>query len=204
MFSDDFELVIVMNELNEPNAYQESIIDVLGDLSNEGIETSNARAEITSCGFGADALALFIFLGIGLFFAGKKIEENLDSWIRLGKRITNAITRLKKRRANVMLSEPMAAALSISHVINTDAHYSHISLLSNITYPIPNLSLNPELIKIFKEHPYRYYVFGWGVDNEFVRIIYMTSYGKIIFTHKLPLDYFEFHKIAFSDLPQKT
>jgi hypothetical protein len=204
MFSDDFELVIMMNEFNEPNAHQESIIDVLADLSNEGIETSNVRAEIKGYGFGAEALALFIGVGLGLFFAGKKIEENLDSWVRLGKRLSKAILRLKKRRANVMLSEPMPAALSISHVVDIDVNYSHILPLSSVIYPIPNSTLNPELIKVFKEHPYRYYVFGWGIDNEFVRIIYMTSYGKIIFTHKLPLDYLEFHKIAFSDLPQKT
>jgi hypothetical protein len=30
----------------------------------------------------------------------------------------------------------------------------------------------------------------------------MTSYGEIIFAHKLPLDYVEFHKISFSDFPQ--
>lgn len=201
MFSDDFELVIMMNEFNEPNAHQESITHVLNDLSNEGIETSDAQTEITGVGFGADAIALFIFLGIGLFFAGKKIEENLDSWIRLGERLTKAISRLKKRQADVILSEPMAAALCISHVVNIDKNYSRISLLSSITYPIPNAALNPNLIKIFKEHPYRYYIFGWSIDNKFVRIVYMTSYGEIIFTHKLPLDYLEFHKIAFSDLP---
>jgi hypothetical protein len=204
MFSEDFELVIIMDKFNEPNTYQESIIDILGDLSNEGIETSNARTEITGVGFGADAIALSIFLGIGLFFAGKKIEENLDSWIRLGKRLTKAISRLKERQADVILSEPMAAALSISHVVNVDKNYSRISLLSSITYPIPNAALNPNLIKIFKEHPYRYYIFGWSIDNKFVRIIYMTSYGEIIFTHKLPLDYLEFHKIAFSDLHRHT
>ncbi|MBU4231488.1 MAG: hypothetical protein KKD99_09825 [Proteobacteria bacterium] len=204
MFSDDFELVIMMNEFNEPNAHRESIKYVLGDLSSEGIETSDALAEIRGYGFGADALALFIGFGLGLFFAGKKIEENLDSWIRLGKRLSKAISRLKKRQANVMLSEPMAAALSMSSVADIEANYSHILPLSSVIYPIPNSTLNRELINIFKENPYRYYVFGWSINNEFIRIIYMTSYGEIILTHKLPLDYPEFHKIAFSDLPQKT
>ena len=101
-----------------------------------------------------------------------------------------------------MLSEPMAAALSISHVVNIDANYSRILPLSSVTYPIPNSTLNDELIKIFKHHPYRYYVFGWDINNEFVTIICMNSYGKIIFTHKLPLKYLEFHKITFSDSPK--
>lgn len=201
MFSDDFELMIIMGELNEPNV-QESITDVLGDFSNEGIEISTAHTEIRGIGFGADALALFILFGLGLFFAGKKIEDNLDSWIRLGKRLSKAISRLKRRNAIVMLSESMAAALSISHVVDIYANYSHILPLPSVTYPIPNASLNPGLIKIFKEHPYRYYAFGWNIDDKFIRIIYMTSYGEIIFTHELPLDYVKFHEIPFSDLPQ--
>ena len=200
MFSQDFELMVMMAELNEPNAH-ESINEVLGDLNNEGIEISNARTEIGSTGFGADALSLLICLGLGLFFSGKKIEENLDSWVRLGKRLTKAISRLKKRRAGVMLSEPMAAALSLSHVVDTHVDHSRILSLSSVTYPIPNSSIKPELIDIFRENPYRYYGFGWGINNKFIRIIYMTSYGEIVFTHELPLDYLNFHKLPFSDFP---
>ena len=193
MFSDDFELVVKMKEFNNSNA-EESITDVLSDLGNEGIETSNAHTEFTSVGFGADAISLLIVLG-GLFFAGKNIEENLDSWIRLGKRLLKAIARLRGRQANVMLSEQMAKALSISYVMDVEANCSSILPLSSATYYVHNASLNPDYRNIFKYNPYCYYVFGWGIDDKLVRIVYLSSNGEILLSHKLSLNYLEFPKL---------
>ena len=138
---------------------------------------------IRGYGFGAEAFALFIGLSVGLFFSGKKIEENLDSWIRLGKRLSKAILRLRKRRAT---------ALAISHVIDIDGNDSRILPVSSVIYHIPNPTLDQKLIKLFKENPYRYYIFGFSINDKFVRIICMNSYGEIILTYKLPLRYFEF------------
>ena len=60
MFSDDFELVIMKGEFNEPELQDKSMSDVLADLDQEGIETSNSQTEIIGKSFSIKMVAIWI------------------------------------------------------------------------------------------------------------------------------------------------
>jgi hypothetical protein len=88
--------------------------------------------EIQSWGYGADgadALSLAVILAglTGLFLSGKKIEENLDAWIRLGERLRKAIGRLRRRGVAARLSEPAAVAVAIANAVSNQPPASGVS-----------------------------------------------------------------------------
>ena len=69
--------------------YRPDFVDpILEDLRAEGLPVTATDLRVQNWGYGADTLALGVILtGVAAFLlSGKRIEENLDAWIRLGGR----------------------------------------------------------------------------------------------------------------------
>lgn len=86
-----------------------------------------------------------------LFFAGKKIEENIDSWIKIIERAKALIARLRKHKKNwtIVVDNWTAAAIALSHLHESE-HSAHCRL-------VRILGINPYIQDIIDclEHPIR-------------------------------------------------
>ena len=168
---------------------------VLEALRDEGIPTEGAEITARGYGYGADATAIGVTLGalVSLFLAGKKIEENIDAWLRLGRRLRDALKRLRERQIRVAMSEPAATAYALARIAEDSGTGDGIKLLASRVVPVSNPSLVPEAQQQFLEHPDRYYIFTFGVGEDRVEVLCITAHGRIAFQHSLPLDRFSYY-----------
>jgi len=91
------------------------------DLEDYDIEVSEA-----DIGCGADWWFIALIIG-GIFFSGKKIEENIEAWVKIGKRIKN-ILEIKKD-TDVFIDEEAAISLAIESILNKATEVESIELL---------------------------------------------------------------------------
>jgi hypothetical protein len=196
VFSEGIELLIPAGEGDDvfdsqAAAYRPAFVDsILNDLQAEGIDTTDAELTVQNYGYGADGLSLAVILSglTALFLSGKKIEENFDAWIRLGQRLAKAVAKLRRRGIPARLSEPAAASVALASAAENAPAEASISLVSSIVLPLSNRSLNPEFLPVFLQHPDRHYVFVLKVGADAMRVVCLTSDGRVSLVHELPLD----------------
>lgn len=123
MNSEVFRVLMVVGEA-------ESVFDgATGEVRSEFVaESARNLAEVFACeptithkttsyGRGADTAALLLYVAgaaVTALLAGKKIEENLDAWRRLGVRLRRW---MKARRSAVFLDRNLALALALDHIV---------------------------------------------------------------------------------------
>ena len=184
MFREPFEFVVVPGEEAGEGAPEA----VLRDLREAGID-EQAEASTISWGYGADILATSVILtGLSaLFLSGKRIEENLDAWVRLGRRLKAAVQKLRAKQGPVSVSEPAAVALTLARVAERETTLGRAELLGSSVAKLQNRSLSPEAAAQFSQHPERYYIFTVGVEDR-AYVICMSSSGRLVFEHVLDLE----------------
>lgn len=167
----------------------EATLAVMAELAAADISLDNCTLSSHGYGYGADGTAIGITLAglSALFLSGKKIEDNLDAWRRLGSRLLGAIRRLRDRGVALSVSQPAAAAIALS-VIAEDAREEPLRITSCDTSVVRNPSLSSRAAADFLEHPDRYYLFTIAVGESGLEVIVVSAHGRVVLRHSLSLD----------------
>jgi hypothetical protein len=218
-FTEGFEIVV--NTHDDEDAcdwdtgecrpeYLKTLINTLAEL---GISKEQVTFENTSIGVGAEAGALALIMLAGLtilaagkklFLAGKTINENVDAWIELAKKLRNVLDKLKAD----YVSQPFAAALALEEVIRNNPEARRFELEGAFIDVVPNSSMDMTglatsdgrpIQEVFRYQQMRYYTFvirafdaarveGYSANvPSAVHLICVRSTGKIEFHHVLPV-----------------
>lgn len=198
MLSENFELHFGVNEIDsESRASLEERPDVqtvLDEFRSLDISVEDIEIKSYGYGYGADGYAIGIVLSslVALFLSGKRIEENLDAWVRLGKRFKQAIQQLHRREISIAVSEPGALAMAISHVSEDAGGQVTVQVLSNTVIRLRNSSISADAYNTFLEHPDRYYIFVLQVGDSRTHVLGMSARGSILFNNVLSLNYWAY------------
>jgi hypothetical protein len=196
IFSEEFEIVICTHDDytrydREEGVYRpEYLEEITKALAEIGISRDQFEHHKSGVGVGASADAIAIIV-TGILFAGKKIEENIDAWINLAKKLKGVLAKLKMRGNNeqvpLYISEPVAAGLAIGDILKAVPGAKRIALESTRIEQVPNPSIGPQVRGIFRYDQMRYYVFSFRVLNrwETVHLIGIRSTGDMEFHHTL-------------------
>lgn len=144
--------------------------------------------ENTSIGRGADGLALIALL-VYAFFQGKRIEENIEAWIKIANRVTRGIDRLRTARAErIYVSESLAISIATARIQNEyDVEIEGIS--ARQTVPVRGyVQLHYE--GEFRYNPERTYVFVLEANCNRQFLIVIKSTGEILHKMELPTESF--------------
>jgi len=163
------------------------------DLENYDVEINEG-----DIGCGADwwftALTVVGMAGM-VFFSGKKIEENLEAWVKIGARIKNIFKN--KKETPIFIDKEAAIALAVESITRK------IKKVKSIQLVVANDLSEYGLDKIYNDgrkkdelitFPYNFYILTFKV-NDFYKFIYcIKSNGEIrykdVFSES-PNDYFE-------------
>jgi hypothetical protein len=200
-FSEGFEIVIVTHDDETRYDYDkgghqpEYLLELESALSEIGISKSQIEYGNAISGVGAElgALLLIVTGFATLFLGGKKIEENIEAWIKLAKRLKNVIKKLRKREgesyeAPLYVSEPFALALAIGIVIEANLTVHKIELEASTMNVVWKPLIDPQFESSFQNNQMRYYIFTFRVHNasESIQVICLRSTGDVEFHHIVP------------------
>ena len=192
-----FELVI-------PTGYDPHIVaehDTLRSDAQLRIESDvreglggEPSASQSSHGYGADGNAIAVVItGLGLlFFSGKRINENIDAWLQLGRRVKPLLARLVEYLGHAKISEPLALALALETIAAKGEPMDDVRLLGRSAPQVRNSSLCSDLPITFRSYPDRYYVFTIQLGERTAYAIGIASNGTILFEHELTLDFWRY------------
>lgn len=176
----------------------ESLEVVLQDLQSrfEDEDISFSEADIAS---GASVMAvlaeykdtLYVGIPIALFFAGKKIEENLDAWGRILERCMKLFKRIKTatERTSVTVDNRTAAIIALDEVLrcaeSSGYRLMNISGINGFHQEVVNCSDAPVnerevsyflyYMCIFEINDYRYYEVIVDSSGDIVRSDYIGN-----------------------------
>ena len=182
-FSDAPDLAV-----DEDGEYTSAAVrEILSELTELGEFAEDIKVSQGSVGYGADTtVAIVVLTGLAsLFFSGKRVEENLDAWIRMGKRFWKAVERLRRRRGGVSVSEPVALALALAKVAESIETDTEVEILGRHCIPVQNASLKPSLEKDFAHQPDRLYVFVLRSSNGDTIVVGLRSDGRTELLHRV-------------------
>ncbi|MDB4884272.1 MAG: hypothetical protein JWL95_3038 [Gemmatimonadetes bacterium] len=145
-------------------------------------------------GYGADGNAVAVVVAglVAVFFSGKKINENLEAWLSLGKRLKSLLSSLDERIGTGRVSQPFAFALALEHLASAGNKLDGATLLATAETRVRNLSLSETLLPTFRSFPDRYYVFTIQIADQVAHVIGISSTGAILFHHRLELHWWAF------------
>ena len=192
---EEFEVVVGgTEELLDPDRkhfYADTIKNELGGITGEKYPIAH---EFGYIGKGAASEALivaapYIATAIAVFFSGKRIEENIDSWMRL----TNRLKRFfidKKRGADVYISLPAAKAYVLSLIANKNYDLFKLELLNQHIVPVNPMT--EDTASVFKLNPERIYSFIMLINDEQVHYLGIKSNLEIIYHEMVDLSMLSF------------
>ena len=199
--NEEFEIVIRTHDDEvydyEKGEYRPQYLEEIAiTLAEIGISKEQIEHARTDAGVGASAEAIAIVIA-GLFFSGKRIQENLEAWINLGTRLNGVLRKLSRRGSGehrtLYVSEPVAAALAVGCIVERESGLKRIELESARIEQVPNRSIGPQFRGIFKYDQMRYYIFSFRVfgKRESVHLIGIRSTGEMEFHHILHISEWE-------------
>ena len=208
-FTEGFELVISGHDdthYNWQEEYRPEYFEQIAEsLSELGVSKDEIEFEGTNVGVGVAAEALVLIItGLAIFLSGKKINENIDAWIELSKKVKNLFRKLKPD----YISQPFAAAIALDEILKIDKKIFGIEMQSALIHVVPNPSMDMtgKLLKdgkpiqeVFRYQQMRYYTFVFAVygderSEEYwakvpsaIHLICIRSTVEIDFHHTLPV-----------------
>ena len=141
-------------------------------------------------GHGADWPVILATLG-GLFLLGKPINENLEAWISLAKKLGAFVQRAKERWLAPRLDEDGAILIGLSRVLEIHdkppRSVEHVGTVASWfqVFPLKDPSR-------LDHHPDALYVTSFRVDDEVIYVLGVKSKGTIEFEHQFSTSYLEF------------
>jgi len=145
-------------------------------------------------GAGADWVFIPYVIAAGaFFFSGKKIEENIQAWISMGKKIRKLFK--KKKKASIFIDKDAAIALAIS-LINKKEKIESLEI--TFDKELGHFDLN----KVYKDgrqntlsaKPYNYYVLIFNINDISTYIFCIKSDGTIQFKDVFFGEEYDYHK----------
>ena len=116
----------------------------------------------------------------GVFFSGKKIEDNLEAWVKIGKRIKSILKT--KKETDVFIDKEAAISIAIESIFEKNPKIKSIELLH------ANELSEFGLDEVYEDgrkknqlitNPYNFYTIVFKV-NEFEKFVYcIKSNGEI-------------------------
>jgi hypothetical protein len=205
-FKEEFALVI-------PTGYPDGAVDwttesytpeFLAEVERvvaEATGSEDVTASQTSHGYGADAIAISVLLTTlsALFLSGNDVNESIERWIALGRRLASGVRTISQRYGAPRLSEPGAFAIALATISATEPDMPPVVLVSSGTAKVRNNSLDPRVFDLFRHHPDRYYVFTVEVAHRAAHVVAVASTGEVLFHHRLPLNFRQFPSSAADD-----
>jgi hypothetical protein len=130
--------------------------------------------EDINIGHGADFPFLAVPLtalgtAVFLFLQGKKIEENIDAWIRLASRFRAAVARLRARVGQVYVDEGGISLVLVDHISRVHGPASSMESLDSLVVPFDTNSWNRR--GTLASEPYSLHIRTIRVDD----IIYVAG-----------------------------
>lgn len=153
---------------------EDLVKDICNDFRDFPIERKDA-----DIGGGADLWVSVLSVAVGTFLMGKNINENIDAWSEIGKKIKRIFSKEKKP---MFLDREAAIALAIS-IISEKTEIKDIELIYS-----KDLNERRYNTKGFKLNfsPYDYFFLNFKVNSIEHFIFCIKSNGEIRFK-----DYFE-------------
>jgi hypothetical protein len=145
-------------------------------------------------GPGADWIIIVAILS-GLFFLGKKINENLEAWISLAKKFKKLLNKFKN--VKYFVDSNGATLIAINVILENEKSLESLEEINSI-----ELSKRP-IKKYFKDNrpderidskPYRYYIKVYLVNDVLFYIFEIKSDGTIKNVSKFSDDHYEYFK----------
>ena len=160
----------------------------LRDFAESDFDTDGIELRVGSAGYGAEAFVLLaIFTGLAtVFLSGKKIEENLEAWIKLGRRFRSLLKRLKQRRGGFSASQPVALALVLDQLATDYGDLSGSKIFAAHKIPVHNASIRRQLEPQFEFQPDRFYLFLVRMPNDDICVVGIRSDGTVSFSNRVP------------------
>ena len=154
-------------------------------MADMGFDLKGVSATTVSSGYGADAMALLIGAG-AVFLLGKKIDENIDAWARIGARVSALFRGPREDPCGLRMSLPLGVA-ALVHTILADSGQDRLTVENYGRLAVPNRSVPPELQDDFATSPERYYYLVARVPNGDAYMAWLRSNGTGLTCHRLAL-----------------
>jgi len=184
---EDFALSFVDNEVESDarsrptSRYADEIMRELAPLS----EPKKTHLEVGSAGYGADAITVIAILA-GLFLRSKDINDALDAWPELGHKLKRAVEALRAKHGRVSMSEPAALLWAVELLKERDVATDQLQVLSAVTIPVVNRSLNQKYLRDFRFQPDRFYVLTFRDGAGDAWVVTLRSTGELESIQRLP------------------
>jgi hypothetical protein len=166
---------------------------VCDDFRDLDVSAEQISITSTTTGYGAAGLTVLVAIG-GVFFLGKRIQENIDAWLDLGAKLQAVVKKLHARHGEALLSEPAALALALRLLEEGGHSLKNAELMDSECFPVHNGVIPAPMVEKFSSQPDRFYLFAFEDGNSDVLIICLRSSGEVEFIHRLPtgnyLEYF--------------
>jgi hypothetical protein len=166
----------------------ELLDETLRELAECDFDPRDIEVQVGSAGYGAEGFILLsVFSGLAVvFLSGKKIEENIAAWIKLGRRFRALSDRSNKKGRGMQVSQPVALALALERLNNDFGELAGSTVLASHVIPVRNRSIPPELEPLFESQPDRFYIFLVKLPDDDTCVVGMKSDGTVVFQHRLP------------------
>jgi len=111
----------------------------------------------------------------GVFFLGKKINENLEAWVEIGKKLK----KIFKKNQPARIDEQAAFTIALNDMINLDKSI----IIDEVILKIHNYNSNSDIYSSLKSRPDSLYLFEITTHKGFF-VYAIRSDGKISFKYK--------------------
>jgi hypothetical protein len=166
---------------------EEFLIELRTELKGLSSEFNLIDAD---AGHGADWPVVLAILG-GLFFLAKPINENINAWLALAKKLGGMVERVRKKWGAARLDERGCILLALNRLMETHKG------------PIRSLELMGTVQALFQvfpwkdpkrldHHPDALYVIGFRVNDERIHILGVKSKGTVEFEKDFSINYMDF------------
>lgn len=136
---------------------------------------STIGIDLVNIGPGADfhVILLTVLVGFELIKLGADINDGIDGWIEIGKKIRN----LFKRKKVVSIDEEGATALALELIAQKE-NIVRLEKLQESTINLADLSGMIPTNNGLSQKPYNYYIQTYRVNDDDIYVIGITSAGE--------------------------
>lgn len=143
-------------------------------------------------GYSVEAIALAFVTAL---FLGKPIDENIEAWLRIGRRILNVFKRAKSIKPHppqILINKNVAQAVAIAIAVQ-EKDQANIVVRAAHDIPVQPESWEADRGQDFSVNTDRLYVFIIQVDGD-THLIALCSNGKVALHEVVPTsNYMDFH-----------
>ena len=153
----------------------------LSESDKEEIKTKSGFSSVTdidlvNIGPGADVIVLLLVISVGLQILkiGAEINDGIDGWIGIGKKLRN----LFRKKKIISVDVDGATALAIENIAKEE-NINKLEKLSETTINLVDVSGMIPHNRGLSQKPHNYYIQVYRVNGEDVYVIGIKSTGEV-------------------------